>query len=180
MIEQLHTFAAESAANQSMFASLGIDWKMLVFQGIAFLLLVCILAKWVFPPLMKAVDDRQSKIEETVKAAEVAEKKALEAEAKIESALKTARTEAADIITTAKTEATNMVDAADKKAKERADRIVAEAHEEIQKDVLAARKSLEKDTLGLVKKAAGLAVAAVADDKLDTAVVKKAVEGARK
>ena len=179
-MQQLYTFAATSAPSQNMFTSLGIDWKMLIFQGVAFLLLVAVLAKWVFPPLLKAVDDRQSKIEETAKAAEEAREKAEEAEANVEDALKQARKEAADIVATAKTEAAQIAETADAKAKDRADRIVAEAHEGIQKDVLTARKALEKDTLNLVKKAAGLSIAGIADSKLDTAIVKKYVEEAKK
>jgi len=45
---------------------------------------------------------------------------------------------------------------------------------------LAARKALEKDTINLVKKAAGLAVSGIADDKLDAALIKKSVEGAKR
>jgi len=174
----LNNFA--EAAGGNMFASLGIDWKMLVFQTVAFLILVWILAKWVFPPLMSAVDSRQKNIEEATKAADQAREKAEKAEANVEDALKDARKEAADIVATAKTEASQIAETADVKAKERADRIVAEAHEDIQKDVLAARRALEKDTLNLVKKAAGLTIAGVADSKIDTAIVKKSVEGAKK
>lgn len=179
MIQNVTYFAAETAQQTDLFTSLGIDLKMLILQGIAFIILVWALGKWVFPIMIKAVDDRQMKIEESTRAAEAAEKKAESAEARIEETLKQARKEAADIVATAKTEATTLVDTADKKARERADRIVADAHDELQKDVLAARKALEKDTLKLVKQAASLAVAQVADDKLDTAVVKKAVEGAK-
>lgn len=173
-------FAAESTGQADMFTALGIDWQMLIFQGVAFLILVWILAKFVFPPLLKAVDDRQGKIEASTKAAEDAEKAARNAEAKVEATLKKARGEAADIVTTAKNEATQMIEKAESNAKTRAERIVAEAHEELQKDVLAARKTLEKDTISFVKKAAGLAVSSVADDKLDTAMVKKSVEEAKR
>lgn len=174
----LNTMA--EAAGGNMFTSLGIDWKMLIFQSVAFLILVWIMAKWVLPPLLKAVDNRQKAIEDSTKAAEQAREKAEKAEANVEDALKDARKEAADIVTTAKTEASQIAETADAKAKERAERIVAEAHEGIQKDILAARKTLEKDTLNFVKKAAGLTVAGVADSKIDTAIVKKSVEEAKK
>lgn len=174
-----HSAAAESASG-GVFSALGIEWQMLLFQIIGFVILVGIMGKFVYPILLKAVDARQENIEEGAKAAAEAEKKAAEAEANIESLLKKARTEAADIVATAKAEATQMVEKAEDGAKTKAERIVAEAHEEIAKDVLAARKALEKDTLSLVKQAAGLAVSSVADAKLDTAVVKKALEGAKK
>lgn len=176
--EAAHATEGE-AAGGGVFSALGIDWQMLLFQVIGFVVLVLIMGKFVYPILLKAVDARQENIEEGAKAAADAEKKAAEAEANIEKLLKKARSEASEIVSTAKAEATQLVEKAETGAKTRADRIVAEAHEEIAKDVLAARKALEKDTLQLVKQAAGLAVASVADDKLDTAVVKKALEGAK-
>ncbi len=182
MLQTLTYLASETVdaqASNDLFASLGINWQMLLFQMIAFIILVVLLGKFVFPVLMKAVDERQAKIEEAGKAAEAAEKKAEAAEAKIDDVLKIARKEATDIVATAKNEATQMIEKAENQAKTRSERIVAEAQEDIKKDVLAARKTLENDTIKLVKKAAGLAVAGVADDKLDTAMIKKSVEGAK-
>lgn len=176
MMNSFHTFAATG----SIFTALGIDGKMLLFQSVAFLILVVVLGKYVFPILMKAVDDRQAKIEEGTKAADEAEKKAAEASTKIDAAFNKARTEAADIVSTAKSEAIQMVEKAEAQAKTRSERIVAEAHEDIAKDVLAARKLLEKETISLVKQAASLAVSGLADSKLDTALIKKSIEGARK
>lgn len=175
------THAAETeTASGGVFSALGIDWQMLLFQIIGFVILVGIMGKFVYPILMKAVDARQENIEEGAKAAADAEKKAVEAEKNIEKLLSKARSEASDIVSTAKAEAVQMVEKAETGAKTKAERIVAEAQEEIAKDVLAARKALEKDTLSLVKQAAGLAVAGVADSKLDSAVVKKAVSEAKK
>ena len=179
MIQNFTYFAAE-APKADLFTSLGIDWKMLIFQGVAFIILVFLLGKFVFPILIKAVDDRQAKIEDTAKAAAEAEKKAENAEAKIEETLKTARKEAADILATAKEEAAAAIEKAETQAKTRADRIVADAHESLEKDVLKAREDLKKDTLKLVKEAASLATAGIADDKLDTALIKRSVEGAKK
>lgn len=180
MTELLTQFASAEAGSGNLFSALGIDWQMLIFQIIAFVVLVFLLGKFVFPILMKSVDDRQAKIDEGTRAADEAGKKAHQAEAKIEATLKKARGEAAEIVTTAKNEATQMIEKAEAGAKTRAERIVAEAHEELQKDVLAARKTLEKDTIMFVKKAAGLAVSSVADDKLDTALIKKSVEEAKR
>jgi F-type H+-transporting ATPase subunit b len=183
MIQNL-TYFAEAAAHEggseSLFTALGINWQMLIFQMLAFIVLVLLLGKFVFPVLIKAVDDRQAKIEESVKAAADAEKKAEAAESAVEDALKQARKEAADVVATAKTEAIQMVEKAEKSAKVRAERIVAEAHEDIQKEVASVKKSLEKDTLRLVRDAASLATAGVADAKFDAALVKKSIEGAKR
>lgn len=177
MTGPLFNFAAEPVGTKAdMFKALGIDWQMLIFQGVAFLILVWILTKFVFPPLLKAVDDRQATIEEGTKAAAAAEKKAESAEAKIEETLKKARLEAADIVATAKSEATAAIETAETQAKVRAERIVTEAHEDIAKEVLAVRNTLKKDTLKFVKQAAEAASNHVADDRFDTDLVKKSVQ----
>lgn len=177
---QIASTAGESEEQKDLLTSLGIDWTLLGIQLVSFLVLVWLLRKYVYPILTKALDDRQAKIDSASKAAEKAEKKADEAEARINEVLKKARSEATDIVATAKNEATQMVEKAENQAKDRSERIVAEAHEDIKKDILAARKALEKDTIELVKKAAGLAISGIADEKLDTTLIKKSVEGASK
>lgn len=182
MLQHLTYLASEAATAKpsgDLFSSLGINLEMLIFQSIAFIILVLLLGKFVFPVLMKAVDDRQAKIEEAGNAAEAAEKKAEVAQAKIEEALKKARTEASDIVSTAKSEATQMIEKAETNAKNRSERIVAEAREDLKKDVFAARKALEKDTISLVKQAASLAIAGIADSRLDDTLIKKSLEKAK-
>lgn len=53
----------EAAASPGLFQALGIDWKLFVEQGIAFLILVLILSKFVYPALVKSIDDRRAAIE---------------------------------------------------------------------------------------------------------------------
>lgn len=151
----LHYFASSEAAAEaaSPLDTLGIDLKQLVGQLIAFAILLWVLNKFVFPVLMKAVDDRQKRIDESNAAAAEAAKQAAETEAKLEKMLKTARSEAADIVTTAKEEAASIIAKSEEKSKAQAERIVAQAHETIDKDVLAAKRALHNETVELVAQA---------------------------
>lgn len=179
-MELLTQFAtAETGGNKDIFSTLGIHWELLVLQIVAFLILVWALGKFVYPWLMKSVDERQAKIEESVKAAEVAEKKAESAQEEIAALLKEARKEAKDIVTTAKDEAAAMVEASDAKAKTRADKIVKDAHDQLEKDVVAARKALHNDTIDLVALATEKVVGNLADAKLDKKVIESAVKEAK-
>lgn len=167
-----------SSGEKDLFASLGIDWKLLVLQTIAFLILLWFLSKFVFPPLTRMLEKREADIEAGVKAAQTAEKKADSAKAEVEKLLKEARREAKDIVTNAKQEATVAVEAADFKAKACAERTVAEAKEQIEKEVLSARKALAKETIELValatEKVVGKTVTAQMDEKVISAAVKEA------
>lgn len=175
MITSLTNFA-EVAASNNMFASLGIDWKMLILQGVAFIVFVIVMAKWVMPPLVKAVDDRQNKIEESTKAAESAEKNAKKAEENIERQLATARKDAAEILATAHDEAVATLEKAQTKAKESAEHIAKNAHDQIEKDIVAARETLRKDTVELVALATEKVVGATVTKSVDSKLIEKSLE----
>lgn len=175
----LTQFANAEAASGGIFEALGVDWKTLVFQAIAFLILVVLLGKFVYPWLMKAVDDRQAEIEASTKAAKEAEKKAEHAEKEVEKLLKEARKQAKDIVMTAKEEANAAVEAAEGKAKQKADAIVASAKEQIEKDVIAAQKTLHNETLDLVALATEKVLGSTLTAKVDSKVIANAVKEAR-
>jgi F-type H+-transporting ATPase subunit b len=165
-----------AAGGGDIFTTLGIDWRLLILQIVAFVILVWLLGKFVYPFLMKSVDERQAKIEESVKAAQEAEKNAESAQDEIAKLLKEARVEAKEIVATAKDEATAMVAASDEKAKSRAEKIVADAKDQLSKDVIAARKQLHNDTIELVAMATEKVVGATVTDKIDDKVIANAVK----
>ena len=175
-MNHLTQFAETEASGKDIFSTLGIHWELLVFQIIAFLILVWALGKFVYPWLMKNVDERQAKIEESVKAAEAAEKKAENAQEEIAKLLKEARTEAKDIVTTAKDEAAAMVADAEAKAKARADKVAKDAHDQLEKDVIAARKQLRNDTIELVALATEKIVGKTVSDSVDKKIIAAAVK----
>ena len=168
--------STEASGEKDIFTTLGIDWQLLLLQIIAFVILVWALGKFVYPWLMKSVDERQAKIEESVKAAQEAEKKAESAQEDIAAMLKEARKEAKEIVATAKDEATAMVEASDKKAKVRSEKIVADAHDQIEKDIIAARKALHNDTIELVAMATEKVVGRAMSDKVDEKIIAAAVK----
>lgn len=170
---------ATTTEDKDIFSTLGIDWKLLILQIIAFVILVWLLGKFVYPWLMKSVDERQAKIEESLKAAEVAEKKAESAQEDIAKLLKEARKEAKEIVTTAKDEAIALADASDNKAKARAEKIVKDAHDQLEKDVIAARKALHNDTIELVALATEKVVGNLANGQIDKQLIEKTVKEAK-
>ncbi len=177
-MELLTQFASTEAAGGDIFSTLGIDWKTLILQIVAFVILVWLLGKFVYPWLMKSVDERQAAIEESVKAAKEAEEKAESAQDEIAKLLKEARKEASEIVATAKDEANAAIEASEKKAKQRAEKIVTDAHEQIEKDVIAARKTLHNDTIELVAMATEKVVGKAMNDKVDDKVIAAAVKEA--
>lgn len=172
----LATATEGSAGKTDLFAVLGIDWRLLILQAIAFLLMLWILKKFAYPPLTKALDERQKTIEESLKAAKDAETKAHETQEEIEKMLSDAREQASEIMATAKTEATATIDAAEEKAKTKAQRVLDQAHEQVSQDIAAARKALKKDTVELVALATEKIVREKASSAKDQSLIKKTLE----
>ena len=168
-------FAAEPAKSD-LFGSIGVDWRLLVLQTIAFLILFWFLKKFVYPPIVAMLDKHDADVEAAYKAAKEASASAQSAQADVEKMLREARTEAKDIVTTAKEEAGAMVSDAETKAREQAEHIVATAHDDIAREVIAAKKVLHNETIELVAAATEKVVGQTVDAKLDKKVISSAIE----
>lgn len=151
-------------ATTNLLSALGIDWKLLVEQSIAFLILVAILAKYVYPVLVKSIDDRREAIQRGLQEAQASHEELARAEAKIETMLAEARREADDIVARSHQEAAALVGEAETKAKARAEQLVADARVHLEADVQKARQALKKDTAQLV----ALATERIIRDKMDS------------
>lgn len=176
---QLTYFAATDAAEAGFFEQLGIDWTLLVLQGLAFLVLVLVLGKFVYPVFMRIIDEREGRIEDSLKAAREAADHASSVQNDIDKQLATARKEAKDIVATAKDEAASMVAKSDEKAKANAEHLLDVARSEIQKETAAAKKALHNETIELVALATEKVVGSSVSAKTDKAVIKKALEEAK-
>jgi F-type H+-transporting ATPase subunit b len=173
----LRQFAAETAGqSDDIFVALGIDWRLLILQIIAFLILVVLLGKFVYPWLMKSVDQRRTDIEAASKAAAKAQEAVAKNKEEIAELLHRARKEAAEIVDTAKLESAEMVTASEKKARMNAEQIVADAHTQIDKDVANVKKELYNETLELVAMATGKVVGSTLSVKTDRELIAAAVE----
>lgn len=177
MNDLLTQFASSevTAEKADMFSSIGVDWKLLVLQTIAFLVLLWFLKRFVYPPLVTMLDKRQEQIEESTRAAVEASKRAAQSQDAVDKLLAQARTEAREIVATAKSEAGAMLSDAETKSKQQADSLVAQAQDSIAKEVLAAKKALHNETIELVAQATQKVVGKTVDAKVDSGVIKAAL-----
>jgi F-type H+-transporting ATPase subunit b len=114
----------------------------LITQGVAFFLFIWFTVKFVWPPLLRAIEARQKVIAEGLAAAEKG-KQSLEVSARqAEAELRGARERAADIIAQAEKRAAQMIDEARSAAKDEGGREKAAAKAEIEQEVSRARETL--------------------------------------
>ena len=176
LIASTEAHAAEETHKAGLFEALGIDLRLLILQAVAFLLLVVLLGKFVYPILIRSIDKRHEDIEAGVKAAQEAEKKAAASEQKVAEALREARKQADEVIANGQKEANAMIEAAEAKAAKRAEHLVAEAKSQLDNDVRAARESLKKETVKLVASATEKIIKQKLDASADAKLVDEALK----
>jgi len=113
-------------------------------QIVVFAVFVWICAKYVWPPIMDAMQARQKKIAEGLDSADRAAKDLELAQHEAEKKLSEAKKEAAAILEQANKRANQLVEEAKVTAREEGDRIVASAQSEVDKEVTAAREQLRQ------------------------------------
>lgn len=175
----LTQFATAQAEKADLFGSLGIDWKMLILQTIAFLILLAILRKFVYPPLLAMLDKREKDMRAADKAAKSARENADKAEKMTSELMRKARAEANEIVASAREEAVKVVEEAGVKASAKSEAIIKSAQDEIAKEIEAARKTLHNETLELVAKATGTVLGSTVDAKVDAKIITAAVKEAQ-
>lgn len=114
----------------------------LIAQAIAFAVLIWFTVKFVWPPLLKAIETRQKEIADGLAAAQEG-RSALEVAAKKSDAtLNEAKQKASEIIGQAEKRAAQIIDEAKANAKAEGDRIIAGAKAEIDQEVNRAKEGL--------------------------------------
>lgn len=176
LLIQAKNVATASQPSEGLMSSLGIDWAMLGFQTLAFLILLLILKKFVYPPLVKMLDKRDEVVRASADAAMEAEKSASEAEVRTAELLDQAKREASEIIATAKEEATVVAKSIQDKAEAKSESLLASAKEEIDKEVMGAKVALKTEAIELVAMATGKVIEQKIDAKQDAGLIKRALE----
>lgn len=126
-----------------------------IAELVAFALILWVLAKWVVPPINKAMTDRQEKIRTQFDDLEQAKADAEAAEHKYESQFTEARHEAARIREEAREQGAQIVAEMRQQAQADAERITAAAHAQIEVERAQAYQQLRAEVGGVATSLAG-------------------------
>ena len=152
-----------------LFHQLGVDWKLLLSQGVNFLILLGVLTFFLFRPLLKVMEERKKKIEVGFKVGKEAEERLLAIDKMKEEKLGEAEKTAFEIVKKSETD-----------AKSGADKIIAEGGKKAE-DLLKeagqiAERRQEEAYLALIREAKTLVRAAIIKTvELDPKVVDEAL-----
>ena len=121
----------------------------LIGQSIAFLFFVWFCMRYVWPPLMTALDERQQKIADGLAAADKAQRELAEADTQVALILKQAREDARTLIDQAEKRGNQIIEDAKNQARAEGDRIIIAAQAEIAQQTSQAREVLRQQVAGL-------------------------------
>jgi F-type H+-transporting ATPase subunit b len=121
---------------------------------LTFALLVLFTMKYVWPPIMQALEERRKKIAEGLAAAERGHHEMELAEKKAKGVLKEAKDQAAEIVNLAQKRANEIVDESKVSAKAEGERLVAMAKSDIDQQIQQAKESLKQQVAALAVAAA--------------------------
>ncbi len=159
-----------------LFNALGINGKILLAQFINFAVLVFVLWRFAYNPILKFLEDRRKKIEDGVKNSELAVTKLAEIAEKEKEVIVQAKKEALEIINGAKENAEKKGVELVKIAQEEASIILSKEREKFNQEKIEAFKEMKNNLSELVV----LAVEKVIEEKMTTEkdmdIIKKSLQ----
>ncbi len=121
----------------------------LIGQMITFVIFVWFCMKYVWPPLMAAMEERKARIADGLAAAERGQKDLELAKSRVSEDLKEAKQQAQEIIAQAQKRASEIIDEAKGAAEQEAEKIRSAASADIDQQINSAREQLRKEVAAL-------------------------------
>lgn len=116
----------------------------LISQAIAFSVFIWFTVKFVWPPLLRAIEERQKNIADGLAAGERGRHELELASQRSSEVLKEAKQRASEIISQAEKRGAEIVEEAKKAAKQEGDRIIAGAKAEVEHEIFSAKEVLRQ------------------------------------
>lgn len=167
--------AAQEVAAPSGVAALGLDFKALLFQVANFIILLVILRIFAYPPIIRVLEARRTRIEESLKNAEQIEKEKVNLERMRDVILQETHQKAREILQKSESLSQSLVEEGRSQATAEAQHILARAQERIEQETRAARAQLRQEVAQLTVRAAEKILGEKLDSQKDQELIKRAV-----
>lgn len=148
----------------------------LIVQMIVFAAFVLFTMKFVWPPLAKALEERQDKIADGLAAAERGRKELELAQHRVKDELKQAKAQASEIIEKANRRGAQLIEEAKEQAKLEAQKQAKIAHEQLVQEINHARDGLRKQVANLAVAGAEKILKREVDAQANTALLDTLIE----
>ena len=145
----------------AFFTAFGLDWRLLIIQGVNFAVLIAVLTYFLYRPILKMIDDRRAKIAEGVRAADAAAQRLADAQQEGEGIVGEATREAEGLVATARNSAGELHTQLLKDSQTQADVLLADARAHAEETKRRALAESDRD----IAKAAMLAAEKILREK---------------
>ena len=145
--------------------------QTLIGQAIAFAIFVAFCMKFVWPPLIAAISDRQRKIADGLNAAERAKADLADAQAQVKQELDAAKAQAAQLIEQANRRGAQLVEEARTHATAEGERIRQQSRESVDLEINQAREQLRAQVAALAVAGAEKILKAQVDEQAHAAML---------
>lgn len=175
----LIAYAAETTqatAESGGFSAIGVNLTSLLFQVINFAILLWLLRRFAYKPILNILQARRETIEESLRNAadiEATKKNLLAEKARI---LKEAEQQAAAIIARTKEQASETLTRAEEQATTRATQILEQAEATLQQEITQAKVALKQEMAQIVTKATEKLIKQKMDSSADEALITEAIQ----
>lgn len=122
----------------------------LIIQMLVFVVFIWVTMRFIWPPMMKTLEERRKKIADGLAAAEQGQKDLELAQIKVKEMLTDAKAQAAHIIEQANQRSTHIITEATVRAREEGERLLALAKTEIDQEYNTAKEKLMKKVSSIV------------------------------
>ncbi len=147
----------------------------LIGQSITFLVFVWFCMKYIWPPLLAVLEERNARISDGLAAAEQGQKDLEDAQSKVGESLNDAKQQAQEIINQAQKRANEIVDESKDIARDEAEKIKIVASSDIDQQINSAREQLRKEVSGIALAGAEQILKREIDAKTHAAVLDELV-----
>src|SRR3989344_740410 len=153
----------------------GIQPILLLAQIVNVLIILILLKKFFYKPIIKVLDDRKKRIEESLKNADLISEKLAKSEEKSKLIIEAAQKNAQDLISDAKAETERILASAQVEARANSEELMIQARAQIENERLKMQKDLEDQTLGLVIQVVKKVLSKTLSPKEKQAITKEAI-----
>src|SRR5579871_6187035 len=158
---------------ESVFSSLGINVAAVVWHAINFLILLWILQRFLYKPVLKMLDDRSTRIRESLAQAEAARAETSRLQDESRGILDEARRQGQTVLANANQNAERIMAEARQLAQAEGDRLIERARSEIARERDQAFQELRQEIAGLAVAAAGRVINRSLDDSAHRELVRE-------
>ena len=172
-------YAAEGGAEAATggIGSLGVNWMLFVAQLVNFAIVVWVLKRFAFGPIVKALEERRQRIDTAIKDAELIEQQKVEFDSWKTAEMAKVRQQVSDTLGKAQADADAARSDAMNKTRAEQEQLIASGKSQIAAEAAASRAEVTKEAAELVTMATEKVLGEKMTDVQDSKLIQRAING---